>query len=52
MGRTLRRLDLSGNYNLQINQAGFDALLALTALEVLDLRPDPDENGSFRRAGK
>ena len=37
VGRTLRQLGLSRNPQLQIDQAGFDTLLALQVLESLDL---------------
>ena len=38
MGRTLRHLALGQSSELQIDEAGFDTLLALPLLEVLDLR--------------
>ena len=37
---SLRQLDLSCNPDLQISQAGFDTLLALPSLKVIDLRKD------------
>lgn len=42
--QTLRRLDLQLNPDLQIDRAGFDTLLAMPLLEVLDLTGESTES--------